>query len=125
MRGPEGASAQQCTGATRQAAPGVGQAGGVSSRASCVAQAAVGKRVTPSKCTCRVPCSMTNATYSRVSDTAQSMWKKSTARIVAACARRKLCQRSSRAAGGGIRCERRILRMVPVLIRCPRRRSSW
>jgi hypothetical protein len=63
-------------------------------------------------------------TYSRVSDTAQSMWKKSTARIVAACARRKVRQRSSRAAGGGIRCERRILRMVPAPIRCPRRRSS-
>jgi hypothetical protein len=29
---------------------------------------------------------MTNAAYSRVRETAQSMWKKSTARMVAACA---------------------------------------
>ena len=41
----------------------------------------------------------------------------------------KLCaqevrQQSSRTAGGGIRCERKILRMVPAPIRCPRRRSS-
>jgi hypothetical protein len=72
----------------------------------------------------RVWCSMTNATYSRVSDTAQSTWKKSTASSVAACARKKARQRSSRTAGGGIRCERKILRIVPAPIRCPRRRSS-
>jgi hypothetical protein len=52
------------------------------------------------------------------------MWKKSTARIVAACARRKARQRSSRAPGGGIRWERKILRVVPASVRCPRRRSS-
>ena len=36
------------------------------------------------------------------SDTAQSMWKKSTA-VLGACARRKVRQRSSRTTGGGIR----------------------
>jgi hypothetical protein len=67
---------------------------------------------------------MTNATYSLVSDIAQSMWKKSTARIVVACAIRNARQLSSRLAGGGNRRERRILRIVPAPTRWPRRRSS-
>jgi hypothetical protein len=46
------------------------------------------------------------------------------ARIVAACARGKVRQRSSRTCEGGIRWERKILRMVPAPVRCPRRRSS-
>ena len=88
------------------------------------AQAAVGCSVIPSRCTRRVSSSMTNATYSRVSVTAQSTWKKSVASKVVAWARRKVRHVSSWCAGGGIRCERRILRMVEAATRCPSRRSS-
>jgi hypothetical protein len=47
--------------------------------------------------------STTNATYKRVSVTAQSTWKKSVAHSVAACARRNVRQPSSCARGGTTR----------------------
>ena len=48
----------------------------------------------------------------------------SVASSVAACARRKARQDSSRCTGGGTRWARRILRMVEAATRCPSRRSS-
>jgi hypothetical protein len=78
----------------------------------------------PSTCTRRVWSSMTNATYRRLSVNAQSTWKKSAARSVAAWARRKTRQDRSCPDGGGMRWARRILRMVEAATRCPSRRSS-
>src|SRR5581483_8276040 len=68
--------------------------------------------------------SMTNAAYSRVRENAQSTWNRSIARMDRAWARRNARHWSSRTAGGGMRRLRRILRIVPAPIRCPRRRSS-
>ena len=93
-------------------------------RASWVAHWPVGCGVIPSRCTRRVWCSMTNATYRRLSVSAQSTWKKSVARSVAAWARRKARQDPSCLDGGGMRWARRILRMVEAATRCPSRRSS-
>ena len=67
---------------------------------------------------------MTNATYRRLSVNAQSTWKKSAARSVAAWARRKTRQDPSCPDGGGMRWARRIFRMVEAATRCPSRRSS-
>ena len=96
----------------------------VRSRASCVSHAPSGYRVTPSRWTRRVRCSITNAAYSRVRENAQSRWNRSIAKMDRAWARRNVRHWSSRADGGGIRRRRRILRIVPAPIRCPRRRSS-
>jgi hypothetical protein len=54
---------------------------------------------------------MTNATYRRLSVTAQSTWKKSVARSVPAWVRRKTRQDPSFFDGGGMRLARRILRI--------------
>ena len=80
--------------------------------------------VIPSRCTRRAPGPITNATYSRLSVTTQSTWKKSVASSVAAWARRKLRHDSSRVAGGGMRWARRIFRIVEAATRCPSRHSS-
>jgi hypothetical protein len=59
--------------------------------------------VMPSRCTRRVPVSMTTVTYRRWSVSTQSTWKKSVASSVAAWARKKADQGSSRCADGGMR----------------------
>ena len=59
-----------------------------------------------------------------MSVTAQSTWKKSVASRVVAWARMNVRHASSRRTGGGIRFDRRILRMVEAAARWPSRRSS-
>ncbi len=82
------------------------------------------ERVTPSRCICResarpqTPHTVASATVG--SRCGRSPPPEPSRRVRA----RKVRQRSCRTAGGGIRCGRKILRMVPAPIRRPRRRSS-
>ena len=72
----------------------------------------VGLAVTPPRCIRRVPCSMNTRTYSRFSSTV-STWKKSTARIRDASARRNCRQVGpARRGAGSMPAERRISQTV-------------
>jgi hypothetical protein len=85
-----------------------------------------GLAVTPQMCMHREPTSITKKQYRRFSVTAQSMWKKPAASIVAACACRNVRQvvSASRLGAGGIFRALRIRRMADALTRWPTFSSS-
>ena len=95
-------------------------------RICCVVHDASGCAVIPRMCTQRPPTSITNRQYKRSRVTAQSMWKKSTASNVAACAWRNCRQLVSvhRLGAGGIRSARRTRRIVDAPTRWPSLSSS-
>ena len=89
-------------------------------RASWMAQSAVGDWVTPSRCTRRVP-----VLYDEGDVGAPQRHRAVHVKEIGGhIGRRGVRHDSSRWRGGGIRCVRRILRIVEAATRCPSRRSS-